>query len=103
METIFIKHPITDEDSLPKKQGKYFVISKGGGEIYKRDLDPFIKFWMNDFECWLEEKELPTNKEIKKECKDYDLRAHCGHFSGDDPSSHFESGISWFKSKLGIK
>lgn len=66
--TIFIKHPITDEESLPPAGKEYFVIDKTGFKHreYLHKLDNFEnKRWIADFAFWLEEKPLPSEEEIE--------------------------------------
>jgi hypothetical protein len=62
--TVFIPRKITDENSLPKKKGWYFVFMKGGsldsmhfGMNYP-ELISDNEYWLDHFSYWLEEIEI---------------------------------------------
>ena len=67
MNTIFIKHPITDENSLPKEEGWYIARGKDN-KIYRQVNyhDQLKHHWFNYYDYWLEEKPLPSEEEIKE-------------------------------------
>ena len=71
--TIYIPHEITDEGSLPKVEGWYFVFwdeSAMGNACTSKDkyyfIDSYKEYWIKWFTFWLEEKELPSDEEIEK-------------------------------------
>ena len=39
-------------------------------------------------------KRIPNDNWIEEESKDYDKSAHSGHFAGEEPGYHFESGAN---------
>jgi hypothetical protein len=57
--TIFIPRKITDENSLPKKKGWYFVFMKGGSlESMHFGMNYPEYYWLDHFSYWLEEVEI---------------------------------------------
>ena len=109
---IFIPHKIEGEESLPTIANNYYVINKSGGKsvCYWHDLTTapqyfevinaiktHKEYWINSFDFWLEEVPVPTDEEIEKELMLYDNKDY------STLAKSFEYGVSWFKSKLGLK
>ena len=101
-KTIFIKHEITDKKSLPKNKGLYILIWKKGK---RADLFLFTPNDLNDIEWWLyygvywlEEREIPSDKEIIN----WAIKDTSGIKSGNRGliKDAKITGINWFKSKL---
>jgi hypothetical protein len=95
MKTIYIKHIIKSADDLPKKEGRYFIIHKFSLEKESRYWDGVIesqkKFWVDSYDSWLEEREVPEWDNIDADFHNWEIR---------DPSRRHILG--WFKSKLNI-
>lgn len=74
--TVFIKHPITDGNSLPQEEGKYLFIYRydNKDKDYCR-FDPCNEYDVKDalkyFAFWLEERELPDKLDIEFKAEDY--------------------------------
>lgn len=89
--TIFIPHQITDENSLPKVEGVYFALVKHGRQklkisIYFKKNEAESFYWINSVIWWLEERELPSEEEIKEKAKEWagttDSEYHDGLIDG---------------------
>ena len=96
--TIYIPHEITDEGSLPKVEGWYFVFweeSAMGNACTSKDkyyfIDSYKEYWIEWFTFWLEEKEVPTDEAIRKEQ---------GEYATGIEERAFRSGVSWLKNLL---
>jgi len=41
-----------------------------------------------------------TDEDIEKAAKNYDRRAYCGHYAGEEPSYHFKAGAKAMRDRV---
>lgn len=101
-ETIYIKKEIKTEDDLPKDFSQYNWHSRNDLTLIK--LTYILSevqnknWWIDTFDWYLQEVQLPTDEEIEKEILQIKRKESLS--TVDYYSTGFNAGIKWMRNKL---